>query len=459
MIRLGLGLGLSAAAGGGPSVDLIMIGDSITVGYTGAGYFTAATADLIATRQAMTVNLTRIGESGSSWDYDYLSDGHTINWYIENQAVPVVSADSKIVLFAGTNGLKLGGKTPAQEYSDFETGLGLLLAAGATAANIVVCTMLPREAYSEANRASYNALLVGGAVTYGYTVAKFHLNTDIGLDQRQNDTYWFADTIHPTTNACDQMARIVYDKIYTDFYDSFTPDQIPNYYNHWDAQDSGSITQSGSRVSAWAAQGASLPLTQATGGNQPLYNATGINSLPAIEFDGASRRAWLENASINLATKPSCSWVVFESDDYTTTEGLIWYLGTDNTTWESGVRLRTITNGRIEIADALNGQSRYYAAAASLDPMAITTGIAWTGGPSSGAGIWKNGLEGGVSAPSATALTATALRVGSPTLNFWNLRGKIGEIGFIAGSLPAYWHQLLAKKLAAKWGLAAPDVP
>lgn len=438
------------------SINLLAFGDSMTNTYTSSGYYTASLQSLIETRQLTTCNLTRIGAGGISWDYAY-GGNPSLNTYISNN-ISLVNAGAKIVLFAGTNGLKLKGNTPAQEYAAFEIGLGLILAGGATASNIVVVTMLPRETYSDANRTIFNDLLVAGAATHGYKIAKLHLNYDIGVDQQQNETYWFSDQIHPTTTACDQIARIIYDQFYSDFYDNFTYADVPNFWDAWDAQQSAKITQSGSRVSQWQSFNGSRPLVQATSGNQPLYNATGINSLPAIEFDGAARRAWLQNASITFACKPMSWWFVGKSDDISS-DNLFWYLGTDNTTWESGVRfLSEATNSIWRLSDALNGGSAVWTGGADTS-IHVMSGRLFNGAAPK-VPIFEDGVKGGSGAPNLTTqVNATALRIGSPVLDFWRLKGKIGEIGFCQGETSSYWLQLITKKLAAKWGMSAPNVP
>lgn len=53
----------------------------------------------------------------------------------------------------------------------------------------------------------------------------------------------------------------------------------------FDAQTAASITQSGGLVSQWADRSANtLNASQATGGSQPSYNATGLNGFPAITY-------------------------------------------------------------------------------------------------------------------------------------------------------------------------------
>lgn len=52
------------------------------------------------------------------------------------------------------------------------------------------------------------------------------------------------------------------------------------------AKDSSRITQSGSRVSAWASRTSGISYAQVTGANQPLYVANALGGRPGIYFDG-----------------------------------------------------------------------------------------------------------------------------------------------------------------------------
>jgi hypothetical protein len=54
-----------------------------------------------------------------------------------------------------------------------------------------------------------------------------------------------------------------------------------------DANDSSTITQSGGLVSAWADKSGTGKNATQSGSARPAYSATGLNSKPAIDFDGA----------------------------------------------------------------------------------------------------------------------------------------------------------------------------
>jgi hypothetical protein len=101
----------------------------------------------------------------------------------------------------------------------------------------------------------------------------------------------------------------------------WTPASLGSALRLWLKADTG-ITLNGSTVAAWADQsGNGLNLAQATGAKQPTYNATGLNSRPAVSFVPASDTFLLSarDAAFNLGN--NTSWfIVFRvtgtSDQY-----------------------------------------------------------------------------------------------------------------------------------------------
>lgn len=61
----------------------------------------------------------------------------------------------------------------------------------------------------------------------------------------------------------------------------------------------------GNAVSSWRNDGSNgVAATQATGANQPLYLSSGINSRPALDFDGSNDRLIISDADTTGLTNP-----------------------------------------------------------------------------------------------------------------------------------------------------------
>ena len=105
---------------------------------------------------------------------------------------------NSLLIFAGTNDLDFGGRTPAQVYEDVKTRCQSAIASGVPAANIIVVTMLPRD-NDEANRVAYNNLIRGDASGIGYRVADVASNPQIGQNGQNANATYYVDRIHPTS--------------------------------------------------------------------------------------------------------------------------------------------------------------------------------------------------------------------------------------------------------------------
>ena len=58
-------------------------------------------------------------------------------------------------------------------------------------------------------------------------------------------------------------------------------------YDYWDAEQPGTISLSGSAVTAWRSVNNSYSAAQAVGAARPTYSATSFNSRPGVTFDGS----------------------------------------------------------------------------------------------------------------------------------------------------------------------------
>lgn len=98
----------------------------------------------------------------------------------------------------------------------------------------------------------------------------------------------------------------------------FTPLTLSGCTLWLDADNSGSITQSGGFVSQWddlSTTGASF--TQGTGNLQPAYIASGIGGKPTLSFSGAtSAKSYMTDTGTNQflgdGTSPFTLWIVLE---------------------------------------------------------------------------------------------------------------------------------------------------
>jgi lysophospholipase L1-like esterase len=190
-------------------------GDSITAdrAYLNYSYIVHG---LLTAALGQKASLTQRGTNGISYNYDWSGDPGTTTMIQEAAAVVDAAMRSGmpnyLVVFAGTNGIHtaLGNHSAATEYADFQTYIAARLAAGWDASRIVVCTMLPRTGVSEVTRGTFNTSLVGGAVTYGYKLARFDLNASIGAAGQDLDTTYFYDGTHLTDVGHAIAGQIIY---------------------------------------------------------------------------------------------------------------------------------------------------------------------------------------------------------------------------------------------------------
>ncbi len=300
-MEIGLSLSLTSNKGVGGGTNIVFHGDSITdtppPGVTLAQSYPQRFAVATAARQTGRYTVRQRGCSGSSWNFagSTFSPGLSPNKLIDDALVyvdPYAGPNSQLVLFAGTNGIALAAHSAATEFADFETYLAARLAAGYVAGNISVVTMLPRDAITTA-RTDYNALLVAGAVTYGYKLVRLDLNTDIDGRAGFSDlNYYNADKVHPLASGHDQIAETVYDAV---FGATWTPLTLHSagrisLAEWFDMQDASSYTLATTKVATLTSKAPTgHVLAQATDASRPIYAATGINGYPAMDCTSGGR--------------------------------------------------------------------------------------------------------------------------------------------------------------------------
>jgi lysophospholipase L1-like esterase len=178
-------------------------GDSITIDRAYLNY-SFVLHGLMTAALGQSASLTQRGTNGISYNYDWSGDPAIGTMTVD--AISFVDPAQRggipnyLVVFAGTNGIhpSLGNHSAATEYADFQSYIAARTAAGWAATRIAVCTMLPRTGVDETVRTTFNALLVSGASTYGYKVARFDLNASIGAAGQNLDTTYFYDGTHMT---------------------------------------------------------------------------------------------------------------------------------------------------------------------------------------------------------------------------------------------------------------------
>lgn len=108
------------------------------------------------------------------------------------------SGTKYLVIFAGTNDIFLNSTSGANTWLLLKAYIEARIAAGWSAANICVVTMLPRQGQHESDRTAYNSAIRSNQATYGYKIADVAANSTIGDAGDENNTTYYLDTIHPT---------------------------------------------------------------------------------------------------------------------------------------------------------------------------------------------------------------------------------------------------------------------
>ena len=200
-----------------PPVNVVTHGDSISLtGNVLSGYLPR----LITLLRAGSVpvgGFTRCGVNGASWDYAWPSAGYEHDLIADAplrvDTALVSGLTNWLIVFAGTNGIALGGNSAATEYTNFKTYIAARVLAGWSASRIIVCTMLPRTGMSEATRTTYNNSLVGDDAGTGYKIAALHSNSSIGAAGQNLNTTYFLDGTHPTDAGHQIIAQTIYDRM------------------------------------------------------------------------------------------------------------------------------------------------------------------------------------------------------------------------------------------------------
>jgi hypothetical protein len=235
---------------------------------------------------------------------------------------------------------------------------------------------------------------------------------------------------------------------------------------HLDAQDASSFTLNGATgVATWRDRaGSARTVGQSTVGMQPTLSATGINSRPAVVFDGANDLL-AGNAVAYGITGSRSVFIVFRSTG-TVTSGACddsdgaYLIDRDPTandvplTSIKAVGGRWVLQTRID-ANLLRGCAPSSSAGVSIVNNA-TTIFSAVQGPFT-IGVWGNGTSVGTALMVGTntmqpiILGRVGAVPGAPTL-----AGAIGEVLVFPTALSTTDRQIVERYLGWKWGVTVP---
>lgn len=114
-----------------------------------------------------------------------------------------------LVIFAGTNDIFLNSTSGAATWTLLEAYIDARIAAGWTAGNICVGTMLPRQNYNESHRTALNSAIRSNAAAMGYKICDFAADNRIGDAGDENNATYYGDAIHPTAAGHVILAEII----------------------------------------------------------------------------------------------------------------------------------------------------------------------------------------------------------------------------------------------------------
>lgn len=193
---------------GGPVVNLVCAGDSLTVGGGAIHGYCERLAGLIQANSG-TVSWVKVGINGATWNYTipaYYPYSMMQDALLRVDPERVSDIPSWLVGFAGTNGIAVYHRSAAQECADAKTWADGRVAAGWLASHVILNAMLPRTGVDEATfRTPYNACLR----TTGYTVAPLDLDPNIGCAGCNLNPAMFLDGVHPTDAGAAIVAQII----------------------------------------------------------------------------------------------------------------------------------------------------------------------------------------------------------------------------------------------------------
>lgn len=220
---------------------------------------------------------------------------------------------------------------------------------------------------------------------------------------------------------------------------SWTPDEITTFA-WYDANDSGTITLSGSDVTQWNDKsGSGYHLNTYT--NAPTYQATGWDgSMAGIDFNGTTE--WIEHGStVSLADGMTLA-MIYDDD---VTQGRLF-----------GVRYTSSNKSSFGADTGSNALG--YDGAASIGSISPTTGkhfrVSTKNATANGVTDWIDGVQNINDTPSIVDSVNVYINVGAAnTSNDQRFNGRIVECIIIEGVVDTDTREILEGYLAWKWGI------
>lgn len=239
---------------------------------------------------------------------------------------------------------------------------------------------------------------------------------------------------------------------------AFSPADIPGLVAWFDMQDSGSYTVTSGAVSSIKNKASGVFWTEAGSTQRPTYNATGINGLPCMDFDGVNDRIISTEAAVVSALSVANSYTLLYVAIFDTLSRDDSLFAAGNSATSLGIRSwgqDTTGAGRWSVTTLTDG-------GASVKSISVASSVpgahvhCWDASPTQVTRQLNNWTEDPLNsahAPGATTSNRVALGCrprSTPTLFF---DGKKGELLLYSSRLPTTDKTRLFNYLYGRWAI------
>jgi lysophospholipase L1-like esterase len=323
----------------------------------------------------------------------------------------------------------LAGSTEAAALLAYKRLCGMALAWGF---HVVACTVPPRAdlvGADDTERQNINTSIVANYAQYAHALA--NIGAAANLQNTADATYFQVDGVHLKDAGYAAVAAAVQPAITPALAGTITdyPTVITGNTNSaafFDAREEFRTIATG--VSAWFDRWGGVSHSQAGGGSQPAYNATGWNSAsPVLTFDGANDFFTLSTASLaNRINGTDVPWTIAGAVRFAGHDVML--TGWDNTGANQRTLIYTTAGGALRVIrrdDA--GTTTTHTGTATLGTTRHSIVISFS--PPTTVRIWIDGVEDtvGVSGGALTAMTFNRVIVGVYGGGNW-MNGDIAEL-------------------------------